>query len=105
MEVSLEVGWLTHVGRTDFPAKPSPSSGQANWELVYFTYICTLGSQPPLKQWVFIQPPLLNPKGFNHRKWGKTIVLMVVEAQGVGCFCMVNIRQGKDGNPVMGPDH
>ena len=27
--------------------------------------------------------PLLNPKGFNHRNWGKTIILMVVEAQGI----------------------
>jgi len=22
-----------------------------------------------------VQPPLLNPKGFNHRNWGKTIIL------------------------------
>ena len=29
-----------------------------------------------------IEPPLLNPKGFNHRNWGKTF-LMVVEAQGI----------------------
>ena len=29
----------------------------------------TLGFQPPLKQWVDLQPPLLNPKGFNHRNW------------------------------------
>ena len=33
----------------------------------YTTY--TLGFQPPLKQWVDLQPPLLNPKGFNHRNW------------------------------------
>ena len=46
----------------------------------YFFVMVTLGFQPPLKQWVLIEPPLLNPKGFNHPNWGKTIVLMVVEA-------------------------
>ena len=39
----------------------------------------TLGFQTPLKQWVDLYNRHCSPKGFNHRNWGKNILLMVVE--------------------------
>ena len=49
-----------------------------NSRLIYI-----LRFQPPLKHWVFSYNHHWLPKGFNHRNWGKSIILMVVEAQGI----------------------
>ena len=50
---------------------------------IYIIYIYTLGFQPPLKTMrVDLTTIAYNPKGLNHRNWGKPIILMVVEAQG-----------------------
>ncbi len=55
--------------------------------------IFTLGFQPPLKQWVEKYNHHCLPKGFNNPVIGSTIILMVVEAQGLPTWKPMKINR------------
>ena len=69
-----------------------------NSRLIYI-----LRFQPPLKHWVFSYNHHWLPKGFNHRNWGKSIILMVVEAQGIYIYIIIYIAQVPNGEIIMFP--